>query len=213
MMILVLVITLGCFLCGSLLFSYWIGLLLNINIRSTGDGNPGAANLWKAAGYRFGMLGVVLDFLKGYVPVVLVTSTGLLSGYSLIPITLAPIVGHAFSPFLKFNGGKGLAVSFGVWSALTEFRASFCYAVILAVLFIITKVVAKGRKSTSHEDGLQTTVGLLLLSVYLMFGGYPAYMLWIWLGNFLLLLWKNKDGITRIIRDKFRKDRRYSKTG
>ena len=196
------VLTLLCFLCGSLMFSYWIGLLLKINIRSAGDGNPGAANLWNTAGYKFGILGVALDFLKGYVPILLLVNTGALSGYQLIPAALAPIAGHAFSPFLKWNGGKSLSVSFGVWSALTQFRASLCFAIILALFLHIMKLAAKGRKSTSNEDGLQTTIGFLFVSIYLYFGNYPAFILWIWLGNLLLFLWKNKEGITQFIKDK-----------
>ena len=49
------VATLLCFLCGSLMFSYWIGLLIKLDIRQIGDGNPGAFNLWSGAGYKFGL--------------------------------------------------------------------------------------------------------------------------------------------------------------
>lgn len=200
----ILLITLLCFLCGSLMFSYWIGLMLKINIRSIGDSNPGAANLWSAAGYKFGLLGVILDFSKGYIPLYFVTANELVSGPALIPVALAPIFGHAFSPFLKFNGGKTVAVSFGVWSALTQFQASLYLAVILAILFVLLKMIKKGGKTTSGEDGLQTTTGFLLLSAYLMYEGYPTFMLWIWFGNSLLMLWKNWDGIYQVVRDKIK---------
>jgi len=208
-----LVMTLVCFLCGSLMFCYWIGLLLKTNIRSVGDGNPGGANLWSTAGYKFGIVGIALDFLKGYLPILLIINTELWSGYQLIPVALAPIVGHAFSPFLKFNGGKSLSVSFGVWSALTRFRASLCLAIILALLLVTMKIVKKGRKPTSNEDGLGTTIGFLLLSIYLFYERYPSYILWIWFGNLLLFLWKNKSGMTQIFKDKLNRDERYSKMG
>lgn len=194
-------IAIACFLCGSLMFSYWIGRLLKVDIRSIGDGNPGAANLWSLAGYRYGLLGVALDFLKGYVPIFIVWKFGLASDYEWVLVALAPIVGHAFSPFLKFDGGKGLAVSFGVWSALTQFRVSLCYAIILAVLWIITRIVKHGGQSTSAEDGLQTTTGFMILIVYLYVAGYPAYIIWVWLGNFLLLIWKNRVGLIQLLKD------------
>jgi len=190
-----LLLTVICFLSGSLMFSYWIGFLLEINIRATGDGNPGAANLWKEAGAGYGLLGIALDFGKGYLPVFLIIQSGAVSGYGLVPVALAPVFGHAFSPFLKGNGGKSLAVSFGVWSALTKFRASLTYALILASLYVITKIMKKGKKTTSNEDGIQTTVGFLLLAVYLFWKHYPGFIHWIWLGNFSLLFWKNKHAL------------------
>jgi len=197
-------LTIICYLCGSLMFSYWIGRMLKLDIRKIGDGNPGAANLWSGAGYKFGLMGVALDFLKGYIPVLLIVNSGILTEEELIPAVLAPIIGHAFSPFLKFNGGKALAVSFGVWSALTQFRVTLIYAIILAILLIVTRWIKNGERSTSAEDGLQTTMGFMLLSIYLLYAGYPAYMRWIWLGNFLILVWKNREDLTQLIKDKVR---------
>lgn len=204
-------ITLVCFLIGSLMFSYWIGRMLKVDIRSIGDGNPGAANLWSAAGYRFGLLGVLFDFMKGYLPISIVVNSGLASGDQLIPVVLAPIAGHAFTPFLKFNGGKSLAVTFGVWSALTEFRASLAYALILAVLLLLTIAMKNGAMPTSDENGLMTTAGFVLMGIYLYYAGYPSYVIWIWLGNFLLLFWKNRIGITQLIRAKLKdKEEEYT---
>mgnify|MGYP001332694955 CR=1 FL=1 len=200
----IIIATIVCFLCGSLMFSYWIGRLLKLDIRRIGDGNPGAANLWSGAGYRFGLLGVALDFLKGYIPVLIIVNSGILTEDELIPVVLAPVVGHAFSPFLKFNGGKALAVTFGVWSALTLFRVTLCYAIILAILLLVTRWIKGGERSTSAEDGLQTTMGFMLLSVYLLYAGYPAYARWIWLGNFLILVWKNREALAQLIKDKVR---------
>lgn len=194
---------------GSLMFSYWLGLLLHIDIRAVGDGNPGASNLWTAAGFKFGLLGVLLDFLKGYLPVLLILNAGLVAGYPLIPIALAPIVGHAFSPFLKFNGGKSLATTFGVWSALTQFRASVSFAIILAVLYIVTRILKRNKKATSHEDGLQVIGGFLLLSVYLLSSDYPHFILWIWAGNLVVLLWKSREAVQNIFKSKEQKNKAY----
>lgn len=200
----IIIATIVSFLCGSLMFSYWIGRLLKLDIRQIGDGNPGAANLWSGAGYKYGLLGVALDFLKGYIPVLLIVNSGILTDEELIPVVLAPVLGHAFSPFMKFNGGKAVAVSFGVWSALTQFRVTLIYAIILAILLIVTRMIKGGEKSTSAEDGLQTTMGFLLLSVYLLYAGYPMYTRWIWLGNFLILVWKNREDLAQLIKDKVR---------
>lgn len=206
----ILIFTLIGLLAGSLMFSYWIGLLLKINIRSVGDGNPGASNLWASAGFQFGLLGVALDFFKGYLPVLLIVSSGVVSGYEVIPIALAPTVGHAFSPFLKFNGGKSLAVTFGVWSALTNFRASLTLAIILAFLYLAIRLFKRGKRATSNEDGLQTILGFLLLSIYLVISNYPGSFTWIWIGNFIILLWKNKSGLIQLLKGKPQKDEKHS---
>jgi glycerol-3-phosphate acyltransferase PlsY len=195
-----LLLTILCFLSGSLMFSYWLGLLKNKNIRTVGDGNPGAANLWKAAGYKYGLAGIALDFLKGYLPVLIILKYDWAKNGQMIPIALAPIAGHAFSPFLKFRGGKSLAVSFGVWSALTAFRVAVAYAFVLAVFFVVTHLLKRGKPVSSDEDGFQTTLGMLLLSFYLYYRQYPAPILWIWFGNFALLFYKNKAGIVRVLK-------------
>lgn len=178
-------------LCGSMMFSYWLGLLVNKNITAVGDGNPGAANLWKAAGYKYGTAGMVLDFLKGYLPVAFAMKSLDFTGFKLIPIALAPIIGHAFSPFLKWKGGKAIAVTFGVWSALTEFKASIVYAVILAALKAVFSLIEKRKLPSPEMDSFQTVFGMLLLLIYLYFAGFPFCILWIWLGNMLILLYKN----------------------
>ena len=97
--------------------------------RSVGDGNPGATNAWIAAGWKVGLIVLLLDVSKGIIPVV----AGLLFigpaqvnlDYVLLALVwVAPVVGHAWSPFLRFGGGKALASSWGVWIALT-FGAAF----------------------------------------------------------------------------------------
>ncbi|MEC0266248.1 glycerol-3-phosphate acyltransferase [Paenibacillus anseongense] len=184
------------FLSGALMFSYWLGLLARHHLDHIGDGNPGALNLWRAAGYRIGLAGIILDFLKGYLVLVWILGFSLdttrVQGYALIPVALAPIVGHAFSPFLKGKGGKAIAVTFGVWSALTKFEASLALAVILAVSVAVTKLATRGRPTSSSADGLQVVIGMLLLGVYLYIGGYVEAIMWVWLGNAVLIAYKHR---------------------
>ncbi|BFT73628.1 glycerol-3-phosphate acyltransferase [Paenibacillus sp. P36] len=184
------------FLSGALMFSYWLGLLARHNLKHVGDGNPGALNLWRAAGYRTGLAGIILDFLKGYLVLVWILGFNLdntrIQGYALIPVALAPIIGHAFSPFLKGRGGKAIAVTFGVWSALTKFEASLALAIILAVSVAVTKLATRGKSISSSADGLQVVIGMLLLGVYLYIGGYVEAIMWVWLGNVALIAYKHR---------------------
>ncbi|OMD41858.1 glycerol-3-phosphate acyltransferase [Paenibacillus odorifer] len=181
----------GLFLSGSLMFSYWLGLARKKNLKDIGDGNPGALNLWKSSGYKFGILGIILDFLKGYLPLLWVMGSHYSQGYFIIPLAVAPIAGHAFSPILKGKGGKAIAVTFGVWSALTGFKASLALAVILAVLKVIGSWYNR-RVKTPVTDGLQVVSGMLLLSVYLYISKCSAPILWVWLGSFVILVYTHR---------------------
>lgn len=189
------------FFSGSLMFSYWLGLLAERDVRQVGDGNPGAINLWKAAGAKYGIAGVALDFAKGYLPVLAAQSVGGHGGYALALIAAAPVFGHLFSPFLKFRGGKGIAVTFGVWSALTGFRASLALALVLLVLHILFRKFGSDRVDPSDYDGFEVTLGVMVLPGYLVFlADYPAHILLFWLINFLQILYAHRQPVVHVLR-------------
>lgn len=182
-----------------MMFSYWLGKLARHDLRDVGDGNPGAYNLWKAAGYRWGIAGVVLDFMKGYAPVWFILESGLAQNHAIVPIAAAPIAGHAFSPFMKGKGGKAIAVTFGVWSALTRFELSLVYAIVLAVLLVVFRMLQRGG-SSPETDGLMTVTGLLPVGIYLALCGQPASYLWIWLINFAVVAFANRRELSSFFR-------------
>lgn len=188
------------YLCGSLMFSYWLGLLAKKDLGGIGDGNPGAFNLWSAAGYRLGLLGVALDFLKGYLPLFLLLRAGAVQEPFLVPTAFAPIVGHAFSPFLRFRGGKSIAVTFGVWSALTSFEASLAYAVILALLLLLARLIGRGRPTSTELDAFMVVFGMLLLGAYLYLKAFPVPLLQLWALNLLLFLCLNRAKLFRLFK-------------
>ncbi|MCX7820714.1 MAG: glycerol-3-phosphate acyltransferase [Brevinematales bacterium] len=187
------------FFMGSLMFSYWIGLFFKKDIREAGeDLNPGAFNLGKSLGFGFGVLGALLDFLKGFFPLVLLKYYSIINGWEIFFIGLAPIVGHAFSPFLNFKGGKGVAVSFGVWSALTFFEVSLVYAVVLAFLEIILRVFKKNV--TSEVDSVITLSGLVISFLYIWFRNYEIYYLALMVFNFVVMFYKNRKEVAYLLR-------------
>jgi glycerol-3-phosphate acyltransferase PlsY len=132
-------LALGAFLLGACPFSVILGRwFLKKDIREYGDGNPGAANVFRAGGQKLGYLAVFLDIVKG-VPFVLLAHTVFDFSYlALVPIGLCAIMGHAFSPFLKWRGGKAIAVTFGVIVSLPQHEAfwSFTILVILGALLL-----------------------------------------------------------------------------
>jgi len=124
------------FVAGALPFSVWLGrLAVDRDIRRYGDGNPGAANAVRAGGWRIGLPAVILDGLKGAIPVGVAYHAFGVAGWGLVPVVLAPVFGHAFSPFLGFRGGKAIATTFGVWTGLTIPYGPFVLGSLLAAFF------------------------------------------------------------------------------
>jgi glycerol-3-phosphate acyltransferase PlsY len=170
------------YLAGSLPFSVWLGrLMLDTDIREYGDGNPGASNAWKAGGWRVGLAALLLDYSKGAVPIGWLHFVVGLSGWALVAAALAPVLGHAFSPFLHFQGGKALAVTFGVWTGLMVAEGpvvlGLCFGIFIAVL---------------SSDGWAVVFGMLSFLLYLLLF-HPDGTLWaVWCGNFVILVWKHR---------------------
>jgi acyl phosphate:glycerol-3-phosphate acyltransferase len=124
------------YLCGSLPFSVWLGKrFLGIDVRHIGDGNPGAANVFRAGSKLVGLLALMLDVSKAAVPVGLAYFNLGIRGVPMFLIAIAPVLGHVFSPFLGFRGGKAIAPVLGVWIGLTIWKTSLA-GVIAAVIGI-----------------------------------------------------------------------------
>ena len=130
---------LAAFLLGACPFSVWVGrLFLKKDITLYGDGNPGAANVFRAGSVRLGLLAVLLDILKG-IPFVYVSYAVFdLPMKVVVAVGLAAIMGHSFSPLLRFKGGKSVAITFGVIIALPQFDilVVFTLLTVFGFLFI-----------------------------------------------------------------------------
>jgi len=108
------------FVSASVPWSLILGYIFsNKDIRTVGDKNPGGTNTLKLSGIKVGLMAIFLDISKSFFPVYFSLFYGFV-GYELILICLAAISGSIFSPFLKFNGGKSLAVSCGIWLAISS---------------------------------------------------------------------------------------------
>jgi glycerol-3-phosphate acyltransferase PlsY len=170
------------FVCGSLMFSVWLGrLALRRDIREVGDGNPGAGNVWRAGGgWRLGVPAALLDYSKGVVPVALACRYGGITGWGLMPVGLAPLLGHVFSPFLGFRGGKGIATTFGIWTGLTDLGGPLAFG--------LTSLVLWRAKIT---DGWTVLGGMIGLLAYLWLRAPEAPLLAVWAVNAALVAWRH----------------------
>jgi glycerol-3-phosphate acyltransferase PlsY len=125
---------------GSFPFSLWIGrIFLHKDIRRFGDGAPGATNVARAGSRALYVMAALLDAFKGTAPVYLSQLLSGMAGWELAVVAMAPVVGHAFSPFLNFRGGMGMATTFGVWLGLTGWLGPIVMALCIGFMFIIQK--------------------------------------------------------------------------
>lgn len=126
------------FFCGSLPLAVW---LLKFgqgkDVRQFGDGNPGATNALRAGGPGWGGAAYALEIGKAALPVGLATYIWQLHGWQLLPVALAPTLGHAYSPFLRGRGGKALATMLGAWIGLTLFSVPLVVIGALLLFFAL----------------------------------------------------------------------------
>jgi len=175
------------FLCGSRPVSVWIGRwALQVDIRQYGDTNPGPANVVRAGGRGWGVMAMLLDFLKGAVPVGLANWAGELGSWGLALIALAPVLGHAYSPFLGFRGGKALATTFGIWTGLTLWQGPIVLGANLGVWSGI--LVA---------EGWAILFGMSGFLVFLLLSQAPISMIVLAIANAGLLIWKYRYSFQR----------------
>lgn len=109
------IVSLFAFVFGSIPWGFIIGKLKGIDLRKTGSGNIGTTNVLRVIGKKEALATLLLDISKGFIPVMLLRLFYEESNLLLLGFTgIAAILGHCFTPFLKFKGGKGVATSVGV---------------------------------------------------------------------------------------------------
>ncbi|MEO0140495.1 MAG: glycerol-3-phosphate acyltransferase [candidate division WOR-3 bacterium] len=170
------------FLLGSIPFSVILGrLFLSKDIRDYGDRNPGAANIWRAGGgTALGLLAVLLDLSKGFAPVFLARFWIGVSGVALVLVALAPVLGHAFSPFLCFKGGKAIASTFGIWGGFALLEGPLALGVSMGLIHFWQK-----------NNAWTVIIGFLVFLAYLLLRHSDPFTLTIWAGNMAVVTWKH----------------------
>lgn len=123
------------YLSGSILYAHiWGRLICHKDITAgTRDGNPGTANAFMEGGFLCGILTLICDLAKGFVPVCLFLRQTEYTNFCLAFVLAAPVFGHIFPLFYHFQGGKGIAVSFG---CLLGLYPRLACVLILAACFI-----------------------------------------------------------------------------
>lgn len=135
------------YLLGSINFAVLVAKSKGLDLFSLGSGNPGATNVKRIMGAFWGNTVFLLDFSKGYLAVFLAQYFLGIDGHhvDLIGIIglLGGILGHSFSVFLRFRGGKGVAITMGGLLALMPWVLAIGL-ILWVIVFLITRVVALG---------------------------------------------------------------------
>lgn len=133
------------YLSGSVPYGYLIGKLKGIDIRQHGSCNIGATNVTRVLGKGWGRLCFACDFLKGFLPVLLfsliVTADAATQSYIPVLCAFFAVLGHIFPVWLKFKGGKGIAVAAGAIFALAPLTL-VCGLIVWAVTFFVSRYVS-----------------------------------------------------------------------
>lgn len=165
-----------------------------IDITSKGSGNIGATNVAREVGLKWGLLTLLLDLLKGFIPVYIakhfVTEY---NGLLLIAASLAVLLGHRFSIFLKYNGGKGVATAFGIFLALSPVSAIISLCVFVATVYFYDYI------------SLGSITGVCIMPVTLSILNKPAALIITAFFTAVLILIAHSGNITRIINGEERK--------
>ena len=123
---------------GACPFSVWVGRwFLGKDIRDYGDGNPGAANVFRAGDVKSGLIALILDIAKGFPFVFMAHSLFRFPETVAMMVGLGAILGHAFSPLLRLRGGKAIAVTFGVLLALPQHELLITFAAFTFLGFLL----------------------------------------------------------------------------
>jgi glycerol-3-phosphate acyltransferase PlsY len=174
------------YLLGSIPFGLIISKLFGKDIRKEGSGNIGATNVARVLGKKAGLLVLILDMLKGFLPIYIAKSIFDIKLVSLLAI--ASVIGHCFSIFLKFKGGKGVATAIGVLLALSSKTA------LIVIIFWLGVFLVSGYVSLASM--LSASISWVIIN-FIENNVYYTYAAFI-IG--LIIILKHKDNLDRLLK-------------
>ena len=173
------------YLAGSVPFAFLLARRAGIDVRVAGSGNVGAANVLRTTGAWRGVVVMLLDVAKGASAVLIVSLAA--GGASIAALTgAAAIVGHIYPVWLRFHGGKGVAVAAGVFGILTPIATG-----IAAALFVLTVWLTR-------YVSLGSVAATLALPLVAWWSGAPNAVVAAAAGAGALILFRHRANLRRL---------------
>ena len=190
---------LAAYLLGSLSFAVIVSRVMGLNDpRTYGSKNPGATNVLRSGSKAAAVVTLLLDAVKGWLPVVLVRWFGEPFGLgegTVAMAGLAAFLGHLWPVFFRFEGGKGVATALGVLVGISGWLG-----LVLGLLWLAVAAV------TRYSSLASLAAAVLAPVIYVLAGGLLWYSERSIVGAIVamsaLLVWRHKENITRLIQGK-----------
>jgi len=179
------------FFLGSLPFGHWLALVRGVDLRSHGSGNTGATNVGRVLGKKWGIFVFVLDLGKGWIAVALAQRIGNLPETWSVTVGVFAVLGHVFSPWLGFRGGKGVATSAGILIGLAPW-----VALGVALIWFLTFQMSR----TVSVASLCAATAFPLFVFWLM--PEQKVFQWISIGMTVLVWFRHRDNLKRLFQGK-----------
>lgn len=183
------------FLASYLLGSIPVGLIVGklakgVDLRQYGSGKTGATNALRVLGLKGSAVVLLCDFLKGLVPV-LVAGDLVRSDVAQVVAGLGALMGHNWSLFLGFQGGRGVATGLGALVAM-EPRAAIITTLVGSIVVVLSRYVSLGSL-------VGTVAGALVMTILVvMEARTPTYLTYAALGAFIVIF-SHRDNIQRLL--------------
>jgi len=183
------------YLIGGIPFSYIAGKMAQgIDLRQHGSGNLGASNTYRILGGRIALVVLGLDILKGLIPVVIASRFDIPGNepWHAIAAAAGAVLGHLFSPYLRFSGGKGIATSAGAFLGLAPFAFMAAFTV-FAIVFAIRRIVSLASLAAAVTLPIAAWIGP-------GFGLGYQYRAVQWVATLVMVVvvWKHRGNIKRL---------------
>jgi glycerol-3-phosphate acyltransferase PlsY len=182
---------LASYLLGAIPTSYLAGRLFRgIDLREHGSRNLGATNLYRVMGWRYAIPVGLLDAAKGLVPVLVFAPRVSSSEVFALVCGLTAVLGHVFSVFVGFKGGKGVATAAGVMLGLTPAALGVAAAVWVALVFLTGYV----------SLGSIVAAAVFPIAVFMLEPPAQPEMLWLDIAVAAAIVWLHRGNIQRLLK-------------
>lgn len=168
-------------------FGYWIGMLLyKKNILKLGSGNIGTTNTFRVLGTRAGIAVLLLDIFKGSVGALMAYIWGPAPAWTVMVVGLGAILGHTFSMWIGFKGGKAVATSMGVLLMYTPTMFVIAFAIFLTVILLTSMV------------SMASMIGFTLVTLLSIFWLHDWLLSIIAFALTIFVFYRHRENIVRI---------------